>query len=218
MADDDARNFESSETVRMHLESGQFADGFKKWCVDELERWRRENPEEALSVANSMSSVVPQVLGAVPPVTEVLEQLATSLKKSWEVNPEAVVAMRSFYEWSTVDACLDVYKKRWRPGGTSISFDDAVRLACWLMVFQLPYPTKKGKGRPENRLRYIRDHELLAVRARGGNLIPELIEASESDPVHWEALEDVIKSVRRAGQPRRQPPATAQARRRHPAS
>ena len=94
------------------------------------------------------------------------------------------------------------HKRRFEAEGIAVPFDAAVRLAFCLMVLEIPYhPARQGEGRPADTLPYIYDYEILAVNSQFDKSIPELVEASESNLVAWEALQAEVKSLRQNGQP-----------------
>ena len=173
----DGKKFKSPEEVRAFVDSDAFAEGFKKWCVTSLEKWRHENPEEAAAINRTLS----RVAEASRPIFE----------------PLALVA-----EVLLADGHANEHKRRFQAEGVAVPFDEAVRLAVCLMALRLPYrPAQKGEERPADTLPYIYDYEILGERSRLDKSIPELVEASESNLVAWEALQALVKSQRQNGQP-----------------
>ena len=169
----DGKKFKSHEEVRAFVAS----DEFKKWCVTSLEKWRHENPEEAAAINRTLS----RVAEASRPIFE----------------PLALVA-----EVLLADGHANEHKRRFQAEGVAVPFDEAVRLAVCLMALRLPYrPAQKGEERPADTLPYIYDYEILGERSRLDKSIPELVEASESNLVAWEALQALVKSQRQNGQP-----------------
>ena len=179
MGDRDGKKFESHEEVRAFVNSDAFADEFKKECVTSFEKWWHENPEEVAAITahcrwpNITSSPVAEACPIRTPLAEVL-----------------------------ADERTNEHKRRFQAEGVAVPFDAAVRLAFCLMALRLPYgPARKGEERPADTRPYIYDYEILAANSRLDKCIPELVEASESNLVAWEALQALVKSQRQNGQP-----------------
>ena len=183
----DGKKSKSPEEVRVVLAS----DEFKKWCVTSLEKWRHENPEEAAAINRTRS----QVAEAFRRIGEHLAPVVEASRRIFEpLAPLAEVVL--------ADEHANEHKRRFQAEGIAVPFDAAVRLAFCLMVLELPYrPAQQGEERPADTLFDIYDYEILAANSQFDKSIPELVEASESNPVAWEALQAEVKSLRQKGQP-----------------
>ena len=197
----DGKKFKSHEEVRAFVAS----DEFKKWCVTSLEKWRHENPEEAAAINRTLS----RVAEASRPIFEPLVRVGEAFRRIFEPFAPVAEASRPIFEPLALvaevllaDGHANEHKRRFQAEGVAVPFDEAVRLAVCLMALRLPYrPAQKGEERPADTLPYIYDYEILGERSRLDKSIPELVEASESNLVAWEALQALVKSQRQNGQP-----------------
>ena len=132
--------------------------------------------------------------------------IGISFEKWWHEYPEEVAevnrTLSPVNEVLLADRHTNEHKRRFQAEGVAVPFDAAIRLAFYLMALRLPYgPAQKGEQRSADTRPYIYDYEILGERSRLDNCIPELVEASESNLVAWEALQALVKSQRQKGQP-----------------
>ena len=197
----DGKKFKSHEEVRVVLAS----DEFKKEYVTALEKWLHENPEEAAAINRTLSEVVEEFrrIGEhLAPVVDASRRIGEHIVRVGEASHRILEPLAPLAEVVLADEHANEHKRRFQAEGVAVPFEVAVRLAFCLMVLEIPYrPAKQGEGRPEDTLPYIYDYEILAVNSQFNKSIPELVEASESNPVAWEALQSVVKSLRQKGQP-----------------
>ena len=197
----DGKKFKSPEEVRVVLAS----DEFKKWCVTSLEKWRHENPEEEAAINRTLSQVAEafrRVGERLAPVVEASRRIGEHIVRVGEASRPILEHLAPLAEVVLADERANEHKRRFEAEGIAVPFDAAVRLAVCLMVLEIPYrPARQGEQRPADTLPYIYDYEILAVNSQFDKSIPELVEASESNPVAWEALQVEVKSLRQKGQP-----------------
>ena len=197
----DGKKFKSPEEVRVVLAS----DEFKKECVTAVEKWWHENPEEEAAIDRTLS----QLAEAFRRMGEHLAPVGEEFRRIGEHIVRVGAASRPIFEYlalvaevALADERANEHKRRFQTEGVVLPFEAAVRLAVCLMVLEIPYrPAQQGEGRPEDTLPYIYDYEILAANSQFDKSIPELVEASESNPVAWEALQAEVKSLRQKGQP-----------------
>ena len=197
----DGKKFKSPEEVRVVLAS----DEFKKWCVTAVEKWLHENPEEEAAINRTLSQVAEEFrrMGEhLAPVGEEFRRIGEHIVRVGEASRPIFEYLALVAEVALADERANEHKRRFQTEGVVLPFEAAVRLAVCLMVLEIPYrPAKQGEGRPEDTLPYIYDYEILAANSQFDKSIPELVEASESNPVAWEALQAEVKSLRQKGQP-----------------
>ena len=197
----DGKKFKSPEEVRVVLPS----DEFKKECVTSFEKWLHENPEDAAALNRTLSQVAEgfrRIGERLAPVVEASDPMVEHIVRVAEASHRILEPLAPLAEVVLADERAHEHKRRFQAEGVAVPFDAAVRLAFYLMAFELPYgPARQGEERPADRLPYIYDYEILGERSRRDKSIPELVEASESNLVAWEALQAEVKSLRQNGQP-----------------
>ena len=197
----DGKKFKSPEEVRVVLAS----DEFKKWCVTSLEKWRHENPEEEAAINRTLSQVAEgfrRIGEHLAPVVEASRRIGEHIVRVGEASGRIFEPLAPLAEVVLADERANEHKRRFEAEGVAVPFDAAVRLAFYLMALEIPYgPARRGEERPADTLPYIYDYEILAVNSQFDKSIPELVEASESNRVAWEALQAEVKSLRQKGQP-----------------
>ena len=126
-----------------------------------------------------------------------LEAGLTALLREHEPTIEALSA----------DGRAHKYAQRHEESGTAIPYDDAVRLACGLMAFRIPY-TEDQRDPEEGGISTVRDFEMMAVWSERAGTRESLVEESRSSPLAFHALQRVVDGIRETDEP--MPPALSE--------
>ena len=127
------------------------------------------------------------------------EWLVTSMEQWARNNPEkaetAAGAIMPLLRVLLSDAFAKGAKTRYQEEDIPLSFDEAVGVATWYMTWRLPYT---GEHRPDDGgISYIRDYEIEASHALRENRLSALVEESGSNPLSYQALQNIVGALRR---------------------
>ena len=135
-------------------------------------------------------------LGNIAREIERVTQPVTTAVTEWiQNNPETIETLRLFIETSAAEGLAAQWQKRYEEEGLPIPFDRAVRLAFCLMAFRIPYTGDRNDQ--EAGVTQIYDYEILAVNTLRDDRYRELIEDSRSSDLSFQALQQVVRSLRR---------------------
>ncbi len=161
--------------------------------------WRVNNPDLAkeLEVLAIQVSTALTTLGNE--LTRVVSPFITAATQWIENNQDTFQAIVFALELLAADGLAEVWRRRHEGDGTSIPFNQAVRLAVGLMLFRVPY--KGDRGSDEADLHTFYDYELRAMEALRDDRLRDRIKAAQSSSLDAKALKTAFRYLRQAEKP-----------------
>ena len=164
-----------------------------------FEEWRTNNPEAAREVEAVVGGIMTGLVNIAREIERVTKPVTIAVTEWIHNNPETIETLGLFIETLAADSLAAQWQKRYEEERLTIPFDRAVRLAFGLMAFRIPYTGDRDDQ--DAGITQIYDYEILAANALRDDHYGELIEDSRSSDVSFQALQQVVRSLRRDPKP-----------------
>ena len=177
------------------LQSESSEMDFEEVVAPLIEEWRVNNPEEARQVEAVIGGILSGLANVARELERAFNPIMTAATQWIHNNQESIQELAAFIEVLAADGLAAQWQKRYEEEGSPIPYDRAARLAFGLMVFRMPYRGERDDR--EAGITQIYDYEMVAADALRDDRYGELIEDSQSSDVSFQALQQIVRSLRR---------------------
>ena len=164
-----------------------------------IEEWRINNPALAQELEVGATRVLTTLTTLANELARVVTPFITAVAQWIEDNRDTFRAIVFALEMLAADGLVEAWRRRYEEDGTTIPFNQAVRLAVGLMLFRVPYEGDRGSDEAD--LHTFYDYELRAMGALRDDRLRDLIEAAQSSSLDAKAAKMAFRYLRRGGDP-----------------
>ncbi|MDE2688453.1 MAG: hypothetical protein OXI16_13295 [Chloroflexota bacterium] len=164
-----------------------------------IDEWRANNPTAAQELEVGATQVVTTLTTLANELARVIKPFITTVAQWIENNQDTFRAIVLALQVLGAEGLVEAWRRRYEEDGTAIPFNQAVRLAFGLMLFEVPYEGDRGSD--EAKLHTFYDYELRAMQALCDDRLSDLIEAAQSNPLDAKAAKTALRYLRQGGEP-----------------
>ena len=164
-----------------------------------VKEWSDENPDLAQDLAETVTQISTGVNEAARQFGIMFSGVITAAKEWGRDNPETVEGLKTTWDMLSANGQAAWWRSRYDTEGLPIAFDQAVRLAFFLMAMRIPYVGKRSPD--ESDLMHLFDFEMRAIYELREGHLSELIEGAKTSRLDFRTVQAALAFLLESNEP-----------------